>query len=49
MGIGGDDSWGAWPHPEYTLTSKRYSYKFRLRPFSRKETSPMEQSKYVLP
>lgn len=49
MGIGGDDSWGAWPHPEYTLTSKRYSYKFRLRPFSRKETSPMERSKYVLP
>lgn len=49
MGIGGDDSWGAWPHPEYTLTSKRYSYKFRIRPFSRKETSPMEKSKYVLP
>jgi beta-galactosidase len=49
MGIGGDNSWGAWPHPEYTLTSNRYSYKFVLRPYSSKETPPMEHSKYVLP
>ncbi len=49
MGVGGDDSWGARPHPEYTLPAKSYSYKLRLRPFSRKDVSPMELSKQVLP
>jgi beta-galactosidase len=32
MGVGGDDSWGAWTHPEYRLTEKEYSYSFRIRP-----------------
>lgn len=36
MGVGGDDSWGARPHPEYTLPSKPYSYSFRLRPYDQK-------------
>ncbi|MCP4662476.1 MAG: DUF4981 domain-containing protein [bacterium] len=31
-GVGGDDSWGARPHPEYTLEAKPYQYSFRLRP-----------------
>ncbi len=30
MGVGGDDSWGAWTHPEYRLTEKEYSYSFRI-------------------
>ena len=31
MGLGGDDSWGARPHPEYTLPANRvYAYEFRL-------------------
>ncbi|MDR1859688.1 MAG: DUF4981 domain-containing protein [Bacteroidales bacterium] len=30
MGVGGDDSWGAWTHPEYRLTDKAYSYKYRI-------------------
>ena len=34
MGVGGDDSWGARTHPEYTLPAKAYSYKFRLRPYT---------------
>jgi beta-galactosidase len=34
MGVGGDDSWGARTHPEYTLPAKDYSYKFRLRPYT---------------
>ena len=34
MGVGGDNSWGALVHPEYTLPAKEYSYSFRLRPFS---------------
>jgi beta-galactosidase len=36
MGVGGDDSWGARPHPQYTLPAKPYTYRFRLRPY-RKE------------
>jgi beta-galactosidase len=36
MGVGGDDSWGARPHPEYTLPAKPYSYSFRLRPYAKK-------------
>jgi len=33
MGVGGDDGWGARPHPEYTLDAKPYTYRFRLRPY----------------
>jgi beta-galactosidase len=33
MGVGGDDSWGARTHPEYTLPARPYSYKFRLKPY----------------
>jgi len=31
-GVGGDNSWGARPHKEYTLFAKPYSYMFCLRP-----------------
>ncbi len=34
MGVGGDDSWGARTHPEYTLPPKAYNYRFRLRPYT---------------
>jgi beta-galactosidase len=34
MGVGGDDSWGARTHPEYTLPAKAYNYRFRLRPYT---------------
>lgn len=30
MGVGGDNSWGAWTHPEYRLTEKAYAYSFRI-------------------
>ncbi len=47
MGVGGDTSWGerARPHPEYTLYAREYSYSYRLRPFSRKDGSPIDLSK----
>jgi len=38
-GLGGDDSWGALPHPEYTLPAKPYSYRFRLTPLADKKKS----------
>ena len=31
-GVGGDNSWGARAHPEYTVEAKAYHYSFRLRP-----------------
>ncbi len=37
MGVGGDDSWGARPHPEYSLPAQEYSYRFRLKPVSKKD------------
>ncbi len=32
QGLGGDTSWGAWPHDEYLIPCKAQSYRFRLRP-----------------
>jgi beta-galactosidase len=43
-GVGGNDSWGARPLPEYTLFPKEYSYAFCLKPFSRGD-DPMKLSK----
>ncbi|UCC97929.1 MAG: DUF4981 domain-containing protein [Phycisphaerales bacterium] len=34
MGVGGDDSWGARTHPEYTLPARAYRYSFRLVPYA---------------
>jgi beta-galactosidase len=34
MGVGGDDSWGARTHREFTLPgNKPYAYRFCLRPY----------------
>jgi beta-galactosidase len=32
MGVGGDDSWGAPVHKEFSLPATHYEYKFRLEP-----------------
>ncbi len=32
MGVGGDDSWGARPHAQYTLPAKSYNYSFIFKP-----------------
>jgi beta-galactosidase len=40
MGVGGDTSWGARTHPEYTLMPRPYAYRFRLRPFTAGEEEP---------
>lgn len=39
MGVGGDDSWGAWPHKEYRLPAREYRYKFRLVPLRARRAS----------
>lgn len=32
MGVGGDNSWGAWTHEQYRLTGREYSYSFIITP-----------------
>ncbi len=32
MGVGGDNSWGAWTHKEYRLTENEYKYGFLIKP-----------------
>jgi beta-galactosidase len=34
MGVGGDDSWGAKTHQQYTLPAKEYRYSFTMEAFS---------------
>ena len=49
MGVGGDDSWGAWPHAEYRIPAQAYDYRFRLRAFDPRQDVPMELSRRALP
>ncbi len=44
-GVGGDDSWGARPHPEYTLKYGDYSYTYFIRPLKGKEDLKSESRK----
>lgn len=37
MGVGGDDSWGAAPHPQYMIPAQDFTYSFRLRPISSRD------------
>ena len=46
-GIGGDDSWGARAHEQYTLFPKKYTYSFRIRPINLKVQDPMKLSKEI--
>ncbi len=48
MGVGGDDSWGARTHPEYTLPAKPYSYRFRLRPYTKDLGDPNTLARQLL-
>lgn len=41
-GVGGDDSWGARPHKQYTLFPQEYSYSYRLKPFTTDSGLPKE-------
>jgi len=49
MGVGGDNSWGARPHPEYTLPAKQYSYRFRIRPYIKKMGDVRALTRTALP
>ncbi|KOH43246.1 glycoside hydrolase family 2 TIM barrel-domain containing protein [Sunxiuqinia dokdonensis] len=47
MGVGGDNSWGAWTHEQYRLTKRSYSYSFRMRPMTT-GVNPIENAKMKL-
>jgi len=47
MGLGGDDSWGALPLPQYRIAAAPLRYRFRLRPIAVSD-SPMAMSKAVM-
>ncbi len=49
MGVGGDNSWGARTHPEYTIPVRSYEWSVRLRPFSRRDGSPFTLARQQLP
>jgi beta-galactosidase len=34
QGVGGDDSWGAWPHEPYLIPCQPQTYSFRLVPLA---------------
>lgn len=42
MGVGGDTSWGAYPHQQYLIPAERMFFRFRLCPVNVKETSGNE-------
>ncbi|MBU1101250.1 MAG: DUF4981 domain-containing protein [Bacteroidetes bacterium] len=45
MGVGGDNSWGALPHPQYMIQPGDYKYKFRITPYSKEDGCPVELAK----
>jgi beta-galactosidase len=49
MGVGGDDSWGARTHPEYTLPAKPYHYRLRLMPYDRERGNILNLTRRRLP
>ena len=39
MGVGGDNSWGAQVHPEYTITPHEWEYTFTIQPLKAKDNA----------
>jgi beta-galactosidase len=39
-GVGGDDSWGAWPMEKYLIPARDYSWSYRLRPYLLNKENP---------
>ncbi len=44
-GVGGDDSWGARPYPQYTLKYGEYKYTYTIRPLRGNERNMIELSR----
>jgi len=39
-GVGGNDSWGAWPMEKYLIPAKDYSWSYRMRPYLVNKENP---------
>jgi beta-galactosidase len=46
-GVGGDDSWGARPHSQYTLWPQPLRHSFRLRPITPSDGPAMELARFT--
>lgn len=49
MGIAGDDSWGALPHPEFRIYPRALAYEFRLMPIDANVRDPMQGANFEAP
>jgi len=48
-GVGGEDSWGARPYPQYTLFPKDTIYRFRIRPLDPGDDPPsLNRQRFIL-
>lgn len=45
MGVGGDNTWGAQVHPEYTITPQEWNYSFTLQPLTPESDAAEEAHK----
>ena len=39
-GVGGDDSWGAWPMEKYLIPARNYTWSYRMRPYLLNKETP---------
>lgn len=47
QGVGGDDSWGAWPHEEFLIPCQPATYSFRMKPLGPKD-DPAKLARQVI-
>jgi beta-galactosidase len=47
MGVGGDNSWGALPHPQYALPAVPRSYEFVLAPIDSSMGEPADIARRI--
>ena len=45
MGVGGDNTWGAQTHPEYTITPHEWKYSFTLQPLTAEQDAAEQAHK----
>ncbi len=49
MGVGGDNTWGARTHPQYTIPAEEMRFSYRMRPIQIHENPPFEITSKLLP
>ncbi|MDN5215182.1 glycoside hydrolase family 2 TIM barrel-domain containing protein [Fulvivirgaceae bacterium BMA12] len=49
MGVGGDNTWGAKTHEQYTIPAKEMRFSFRMRPFNSQKEEAFEVNTELVP